>query len=275
MQNAFGYQIPTIKQIVTDPSIKSTVSCMLIDVLTYLGLPSHKAEELIAQCLQTAISHDDICAYEEEAHNILEAQKVAQLVPEKLALRADLMYAQIAPYLVAGNVLDYGCGDGQVSELIAKNIGQQVTLADVYQHRHIKETGLSFTLFKQGEKTPFPEAAFDNILALTVFHHSSNPTQSIHDVARLTKPGGRVIVVESVYSVDGHQLSMAMQKKIDNYLSLSGEQHRVNIFFDHFYNRVLHYSKDAATKVNVPFNFNTPDNWKQLFAHHGLAQEKI
>ena len=57
---------------------------------------------------------------------------------------------------------------------------------------------------------------------------------------------------------------------------LSAEQQRkINIFFDHFYNRVLHYSKDAKTKVNVPFNFNTPANWEKVFAEFGLKQEGL
>ena len=90
--------------------------------------------------------------------------------------------------------------------LLPKTGGIAVTLTDVYEHCHIKAAGLSFALFKQGEKTFFPDAAFEDVLALTVFHHSSNPIESMKDVARLTKVGGRVLVIESVYGVDGKQL---------------------------------------------------------------------
>ena len=96
------------------------------------------------------------------------------------------------------------------------------------------------------------------------------------DVARLTKVGGRVLVIESVYGVDGKQLPAEMQKKITEYLSLSAEQQRiVNVFFDHFYNRIISYNPNPATKVNVPFNFNTPENWQKLFAQQGLEQERV
>jgi SAM-dependent methyltransferase len=276
MQNAFGHKIPQIREIVTDPSVKATLSCMLIDVLTYLGLPHTKSEALIRSCLGVAADYRTLEAYEETAHRFLEAEKVAQRIPEKLKIRAELMYSQIAPYLAAGSVLDYGCGDGQVSEIIAKNKYQTVSLTDVYLHRHVPETGLAFKPFKQGEKAPFKDGEFNNVLALTVFHHSSNPVESIVDVARVTHAGGRVLVVESVFGVDGKQLSPAMQKKVAGYAELSGEQQRkVNVFFDHFYNRILHYSADAATKVNVPFNFNTPDGWQQVFAQNGLVQEEV
>ena len=123
MQNAFGLPIPTIKEIITDPNVKSTVSGMLLDVLTYLDLPSSKARTLINQCLQAAKNYSEQEVYEEAAHNILAAEQVMQRIPQKLTERAELMYSQIAPYLLPGKLLDYGCGDGQVSELIAKNRG--------------------------------------------------------------------------------------------------------------------------------------------------------
>ena len=186
------------------------------------------------------------------------------------------MCSQIEPYLVTGNVLDYGCGDGQVAELIAKNKNRDVTGTDVYEHKHIKEAGLKFQLFKQGDQTLFNDNEFDNTLALTIYHHSSNPINSIKDTARITKKGGRIIVIESVYGVNGKELPEAMRQKTKNYLALSSEQQRkVNIFFDHFYNRILHYSKNPETKVNVPFNFNTPENWKEIFAACGLKQEAV
>jgi SAM-dependent methyltransferase len=277
MQNAFGLPIPTIKEIIIDLNVKSTVSGMLLDVLTYLDLPSSKAKTLIDQCLQAAKDYSELEAYEEAAHNILSAEQVVQRIPQKLTERAALMYSQIAPYLLPGNLLDYGCGDGQVSELIIKKgTCTCANLTDVYEHGYIKATGLPFKLFTQGGKAPFSDAEFSNVLALTVFHHSSNPVESIKDVSRVTKQGGRVIVVESVYGVDGKQLPPDMQQKIAEYLSLSAEQQRiVNVFFDHFYNRILFYNPNPGTKVNVPFNFNTPENWKSLFAQEGLEQEHI
>lgn|GEM_PF-499744 len=276
MKNAFGHEVLQIREIVTDANVKETVAGMLADVLTYLGLSHTKAQQLISGCLNAAASYQQLEAYEEQAHHILETEKVASRIPEKLTARASLVYTEIAPYLSPGNVLDYGCGDGQVSQLVAEKLGNPVSLTDVYRHRHMDESGLPFRLFGQGQKAPFDDAEFSNVLAITVFHHSSNPVESIRDVARVTKPGGRVIVIESVFGVDGKQLPHEIRKKAGGYLALSGEQQRkVNVFFDHFYNRILHYSAGAATKVNVPFNFNTPDGWRQVFAQNGLVQEAI
>lgn len=276
MKNAFGLELYEIKEVVKDSRVKETINSALLPVLTYLGTSSKKSKEIVINCLQVASNYSKLEEYEERAHNILEEEKIAEKIPEKLLARAGLVYSQIEHYLLPGNVLDYGCGDGQVAELIAKNKKQEVILTDVYKHEHIKETGLKFKLFNQGEKAPFEDNEFDNTLTITVYHHSNDPIDSIKDAHRVTKKNGRILVIESVYGVNGKELPQAMQKKIKNYLSLTPEQQRkVNIFFDHFYNRVLHYSKDAKTKVNVPFNFNTPNNWEEIFAKYGLKQETV
>jgi 2-polyprenyl-3-methyl-5-hydroxy-6-metoxy-1,4-benzoquinol methylase len=274
MKNAFGFEVPEIGEIMQDATVKETIHAMLLDVLAYLGIAQDRAIQIVSRCLQAAVSCQ-LESYEEQAHQILEAEQVTRRVPEKLSDRASLMYGELSKYLLEGSVLDYGCGDGKVGEYIAKN-RYTVSLADVYMHSHIKDTGLNFCQFVQGQTTAFADNSFDNTLALTVFHHCSNPLSSIRDVVRVTRAGGRVIVIESVYGVDGEELPAAMREKIAGYLALFAEQQRrVNVFFDHFYNRVLHYSKDADSKVNVPFNFNTPANWAKLFAEAGLVQETV
>ena len=275
MQNAFGLELYEVKEIVADKKVKETIGSMLSSVLTYLGVSVDKSNRIIINCLQIASSDQKLDDYEEQAHNILEKESVAQKIPEKLFARASLIYSQIAPYLLSGSVLDYGCGDGQVGELIAEK-NKQVTLTDVYEHSHIEQTGLPFKPFKQGAKAPFINNQFDNTLAITVFHHSNDPQSTIKNVHAITKKDGRAIVIESVYGVKGKELPKAAQEKIKNYLALTAEQQRMtNVFFDHFYNRIIHCSKDTKTKVNVPFNFNTPENWAKIFVQCGFKQESV
>ena len=276
MKNAFGLELYEIKEVIAEKQVKQAIASAFLPVLIYLGIPSDKSKELIENCMQEASGYSKLADYEAQAHNILDEEKVADRIPEKLRARAELIYSQIEQYLLPGAVLDYGCGDGRVAELIAKNRGQEVFLADVYEHSHVKETGLNFKLFKQGKEAPFNDNTFDNTLAITVYHHSSKPLESIKDTCRITKQNGRVIVIESVYGVNGKELPEAKRSQIQSYLTLTSEQQRkVNIFFDHFYNRVLHYSKEAETKVNVPFNFNTPGNWRKIFTQYNLTQENV
>ncbi len=83
MQNAFGNEIPPIKEIVTDFSVKEAVAAMLTDVLTYLGLPQTKSTAIVHQCLDAASSYQTLEAYEEQAHKIIEAEKSNTENPRK------------------------------------------------------------------------------------------------------------------------------------------------------------------------------------------------
>ena len=154
MKNAFNLELFEIKEVIQDRKVKATIGSMLLPVLTHLGISSTRSKEIISNCLQVASSYSRLEEYEKRANNILEDEEIAERIPEKLSARADLIYSQIEQYLLPGKVLDYGCGDGQVGELVAKNKKQQVTLTDVYEHKHVKETELEFRLFKQGEKAP-------------------------------------------------------------------------------------------------------------------------
>lgn len=165
-----------------------------------------------------------------------------------MAGRSKLIYDQIKSYLINNSVLDLGCGDGKISELL-KIDGFDIVLADIYKNENIDKTGLEYRLMKSHTEIPAPDNDFDNSLLLTVLHHSNNPIKVLQEVYRVTKNEGRVIVIESVYGVDGSNLSREMKQQAQSYLNLNQEQQRkVNIFFDHFYNRLINYNEDPSKK---------------------------
>jgi len=272
--NSFGEKIFEPSEVLHDPNVSGTVTSMLYPVLGHLGLSSKETENVTRRSLMHAY-HESIDNYEKHAHAVLEEVGVTRLIPKKLEDRAKKIISQISPHLVKGTVLDFGCGDGRVGELLRQQ-GYKVNLTDVYQNPHIKDTGLDFQLFQQGEDIPFGDNQFDNTLALTVYHHCNDPMKGISECARVTRPSGKVLVIESVFGVNGVGLDKDSQILNKDYLSLTPEQQRrVNIFFDHFYNRVVHYDSDPTKKVNVPFNFNTPENWKNLFEEYKMSQERV
>lgn len=273
--NAFEKPIPEIKEVFNDKKVGEYIEGTISNVLGHLGIPEEESKKIVKQCLENAKSYKLVSDYELNTHKIFEDAGVNIEIPKKLTGRADLIFKQIKPYLIPGSVLDLGSGDGKVGERCAKN-GHDVQLADVYKNPNIDKTGLDFKQFKQGEPIPVDDNMYDNTLALTVFHHSSDPIGTIKESYRVTKPNGRVIVIESVYGVSGDDLPAEEKEKIKAFLDLNEEQQRLaNVFFDHFYNRVIHYSDNPDTKVNVPFNFNTPDKWKEIFENEGFEQKNV
>ncbi len=273
--NAFGMPVYEIRKVLVDQEIEAVIQAFRRDVFRNLGVDDEQSDAVMAECLNFARSYSNVTEYEQSAHAKLAREGIADAIPGKLAERASIMYGQIKPHLLTGSVLDLGCGDARLAQLLAQD-GFTLQLSDVYQNPHVAKIGLPFQLSGQSEALPFNDNQFDNTLLLTVLHHSDNPLQVLHEAHRVTRPGGRIIVIESVYGVNDQELSATQHSQVQQYLALTHEQQRrVNIFFDHFYNRVIHYSSDPTQKVNVPFNFNTPDRWKQLFEQTGLKQEQV
>jgi len=273
-QSFFGKKIYSFFEILSDREVSNYIQKTLLNVFTHLGLDNKTAKESISECLSIAANSKDCEEYESLAHLLLEQNGIVGAVPKKLFGRADKIYSQIKEFIIPGRVLDLGCGDGEVGKICS--LKNEVVLADIYKNNNIPKTGLRFRIFGQGEKIPFNDGEFSNVLLLTVLHHSDNPLQVLKEAVRVVKRGGRIIVIESVYGVNSKELGGGTMKAAKNYCALSLEQQRkAGIFFDHFYNRVIHYSAKSKTKVNVPFNFNTPPEWKKLFEENDLVQEKI
>ncbi len=259
--DAFGKKIPEIKEVFQDRKVEKYIEQRLGKVLDYLEVGN--AEGVVDEVVHAARTYKSIPEYEYTIHKLFDQKRIIQRIPIKLSSRAQLMFNQIRESLKGHHVLDLGCGDGKVGELIEKQ-GRQVVLADVYENGNISNLNLPFVLIKQKNKLPFDDDLFDTTLLLTVLHHSDNPKKVISETRRVTKAGGRIIVIESVYGVPGYSKNLNEE-----------EQRLANVFFDHFYNRIIHYSEFEENKVNVPFNFQTPNAWKQFFEENGLKQVKV
>jgi SAM-dependent methyltransferase len=275
LRNAFGLPILTIQDLLADEDTAEVIRLMGRNVFRYLGISEEKSDEVMSECLIIARTSDDETIYEPCAHALLALEGITKVIPEKLLERADIIHSQIKPFLINGSVLDLGCGDARVAQLLAKD-GFKVEVADVYKNSYVDEVNLPFKLLDQNGIVPYNDNQFDNILLITVLHHCNDPVFVFKEAHRVTRPGGRVLIIESVYGVNGLELKPAQAEQCRQYFALTPEkQRRVNIFFDNFYNRVIYYSSDPAKKVNVPYNFNTPELWKQHFEQAGFRQDQI
>jgi SAM-dependent methyltransferase len=273
-QNFFGKKTYSFSEILSDRKVSNYIQKTLLNVFAHLGLKKKKAEEIMREFIVLTVNSKSEGEYESLAHALLERKGIVGTVPKKLFGRADKIYSQIKEFVIPGRVLDLGCGGGEVGKLCSQK--NAVVLADIYKNKNIEKHELEFRIFEQGKKVPAKDCEFSNVLLLTVLHHSENPLQVLKEAVRVVKSGGGIIVIESVYGVNGKELGGKAKKDAKNYCVLNLEQQRkAGIFFDHFYNRIIHFSSQKEMKVNVPFNFNTPLGWKKLFEENGLVQEKV
>jgi len=274
MYNAWGSRVYTIKKLLEDKRVEGGIRDIFSSVLLNLGISSKGTNGIVDDCLGMAKNYSDVYGYEMEAHERLRKEGVTEQIPQRLGERARIMHKQVGPYILAGSLLDLGCGDGRVGKLIYDNNPEvtEVELADIYKHPNIDNVNLKFHLFGEKDEIPFRDSKFSNILALTVFHHSNYPIETIKESHRVTRPEGRLLAIESVYGISEKGRDDCHEAK--TYLSITPEQQRlVNIFFDHFYNRIIHYSENPGMKVKVPFNFQTPEGWNQILEKTGFEIE--
>lgn len=273
MYNIFDLELPDFKSILENKSCVDYIYLTLDRYLSSMGIKSEEIENTKIMILNAAMSYTDLNSYEKEIHSILRNSTSDSILKNCLVDRAKRVTGQVLPHLKYGNVFDNGCGDGLIGKFINEK-DYSVYLSDVYEHPDIKFMPLDFKLMDENDKLPYDDNNFDNSLLITVLHHSNAPFFTLEETVRVTKNGGRIIVIESVYSVNEHD---AQNCEMNDYLSAflnlnSDEQLRVNMFFDHFYNRCFHYSDDPLKKVNVPFNYRTPDEWKNIFEEYGLKE---
>lgn len=114
--------------------------------------------------------------------------------------RADFLVTHISRVVKQGRILDFGCGDGLFTNLVAKascgevigidleedaiKLAEQMTGKEKYEG-----PSPSFILGEVGP-LPFKDSSFDAVYMLDVIEHLSNPAAVLQEVNRVLKEGG-------------------------------------------------------------------------------------
>ena len=115
-------------------------------------------------------------------------------------------------------VVDYGCGPGRYAVELARLVGaggrviavDLVELALQETQRKLEEGGFqNFELkLAQGYDTGIQDEAADIVFAIDMFHHISDANAFLHEVFRISKPDGLLIMS------GGHMLRATVKAKL-------------------------------------------------------------
>lgn len=137
----------------------------------------------------------------------------------------------IEPALVVG---DLGCGTGQLTETIAPYVKQVIAVdssADMLEAARVRVAAASNVELRQGdlESLPMATGELDAAMLSLVLHYAPAPAKALSDVARVLKPGGRVLVVdmlpherEEYQQQMGHVWLGFSEKQISRFLTGAG-----------------------------------------------------
>lgn len=248
MKNAWNYAVPSIEEIITRSDLRNLISDVTHKMLRAVGESSSTTNEVI-KLLFDKKSARDVLELEKLLHGKIVLKRSDQENVQKgMRERAEIIFRQIEKYLQGESLADVGCGHGLVG-WAARKYFTDILLLDIVDYRD-KEVTLPFVRYSEGESPPFGRS-FDCTLLITVLHHAVAPLELLRKVWQSTSK--RLIVIESVFGVAASNADSPLPS-LDQSTQLS-----YAVFCDWFYNRVLNQD------VSVPYNFNTPENWRQIF----------
>ncbi len=137
----------------------------------------------------------------------------------------------IDPALVVG---DLGCGTGQLTEVVAPYVRQVIAVdssTDMLDAARLRLGGAGNVDLRQGELESLPIAAgeLDAAMLSLVLHYSPSPGRALAEVARVLRPGGRVLVVDMLpHVLQEYQQQMGLvwlgfsEKQIGKFLTDAG-----------------------------------------------------
>ena len=130
--------------------------------------------------------------------------RTAERVAARQDGRAARLAAEVRDFLQAEGderALDVGTGAGALAFALAPLVREVVGLDPVPELLELaRARALANTEFIQGDGTalPFPDASFDLTGTLRTLHHVAQPERIVAELARVTRPGGHVLVVDQL-----------------------------------------------------------------------------
>jgi ubiquinone/menaquinone biosynthesis C-methylase UbiE len=134
----------------------------------------------------------ELAAQEAALDVYLDDSQLMTLYERKVTrVAVDEMLGAVAP---GAALLDVGCGIGVLGRLYPQLglIGVDVSFPLLRQAK----SGYSLRLECTAERLPFPDAAFDGVLAINMLHHVLEPAATTAEFARVLKPGGVLVAVD-------------------------------------------------------------------------------
>jgi len=120
-------------------------------------------------------------------------------------------------------VLDVGCGAGEVCLDLATRVGRRGTVAGIdpsaamieAAKRAAETSGAAVDLRVASiYALPFPDDTFDAVRAERVFQHLDDPEAGLREMLRVTRAGGRVMVMDPDHSQAGMGLDDAGERRV-------------------------------------------------------------
>jgi ubiquinone/menaquinone biosynthesis C-methylase UbiE len=135
-------------------------------------------------------------------------------------------------YAVAGvqagqTAADIGAGTGFISEGLLRRglrvvaVDQSAAMLEEMQRKFAHFAGADYRL-GEAESLPLPDGTVDYVFANMYLHHVASPPAAIKEMARLLKPGGKLVITD----LDEHNFEFLRTEQHDRWLGFQREDVR-------------------------------------------------
>jgi ubiquinone/menaquinone biosynthesis C-methylase UbiE len=111
----------------------------------------------------------------------------------------------LGPFTGSEAALDGGCGTGALAFALAPFVAEVVGVDTNAEYLEAgREAAPANVRFAEGDvmSLPFDYAAFDIVCCHRVLHHVRRPELAVSELARVTRPGGKLFIADQLGSID-------------------------------------------------------------------------
>lgn len=246
-----------IHRALEDPEAREAVVADFSHTFRKLGLSEEHAQNICDMVLAKLSDPQSLDVLEQEILDWFEqiyieipegSYNLIEALHEQLRNRAELIFIQIEPHLTneTGRMIDYGAGDGQVTQLLHDRLGLDIEGVDV---RHYPALGVTVPiLLFSGKRVDVADGTYEVAVMTNVAHHEKDNEVILAELSRIVTR--KLVIIETVPTGDSPEAI---------------ERDRERTFMnDYLYNRLFHNAD-----VPVPGTYETPDGWKDRIEAHG------
>jgi SAM-dependent methyltransferase len=127
------------------------------------------------------------------------------LQEERAAELSERVRRLLGPFSGTEIALDSGTGTGSLAYALAPHVGEVVGTDTSGEYLDAARAAAPENVrFVDGDATalPFGYATFDIAASVRVLHHVHRPELAVSELARVTRPGGRLLIADQLGSID-------------------------------------------------------------------------
>ncbi|MBM3264382.1 MAG: class I SAM-dependent methyltransferase [candidate division Zixibacteria bacterium] len=121
---------------------------------------------------------------------------------------------------------DIGAGTGFVTEALLQKglrvfaVDRSASMMDEMRQKFTDDAPVEYRLAAADRHIPLPDLAVDYAFANMYLHHVETPAEAIREMARIVKPGGKVVITD----LDAHEFEFLRQEHNDRWMGFRREE---------------------------------------------------